>query len=51
MCRIRRGDLLFASSVASTQGEGTIYHDVLLTRRNVSLENLDRTANPFGPEQ
>ena len=50
MCQVRRGDLLFASSVASTHGEGTIFHDVLLTRRNVGFDHLDRGANPFGPE-
>jgi hypothetical protein len=49
-CRVKRGSLLFASSVASTQGEGTWYHDLLLMRRNVGLNNLVEGPNPFGPE-
>jgi hypothetical protein len=49
-CSVRRGDVLFALTEATTRHDTLTYIDVYLTRRRVSLEGVALIDNPLRPE-
>jgi len=48
-CSVKRGDVLFAESVATTRGDKALYHDVFLTRRRTTSIGVRLVDDPFRP--